>query len=354
MRKLRRLAVGVLCAAGLLVPAQLLGATAAQAATFVDLTLINGWTAYGPDTSKPQVEILSGIVHLKGAMATAGTDPEAFVLPAAYRPATYVFVPVDMCNGTNGRLDIRPTGAVTVEQQFGDPFSNAQCFTSLDGVSFAKSAKSFTALTLQNGWANAPFGTSNAAVRNVAGVIHFKGAISTAGTNPVAFTLPSAFRPAQAVFVPVDLCNGTNGRLDIAHSGTVTVQAEGGTFSNAQCLTSLDGASFVKSGTGFTTVTLQNGWTGGAFGTRTPKAGAVSGLVHLMGAVEFGTDAVIFTLPPALAPAADVYVQVDLCGVTNGRLLILPDGRVSVQQKLGDPFSNAQCFTSLDGVSFAP
>ena len=33
---------------------------------------------------------------------------------------------------------------------------------------------------------------------------------------------------------------------------------------------------------------------------------------------------------------------------------IQTDGTVSVQQMLGDPFSNAQCFTSLDGVSFAP
>jgi hypothetical protein len=42
----------------------------------------------------------------------------------------------------------------------------------------------------------------------------------------------------------VDLCNATNGRLSIQHNGVVTVEAQGGTFSNAQCFTSLDGASF--------------------------------------------------------------------------------------------------------------
>jgi hypothetical protein len=42
----------------------------------------------------------------------------------------------------------------------------------------------------------------------------------------------------------VDLCNATNGRLDIQPTGVVTVEAEGGTFGNAQCFTSLDGASF--------------------------------------------------------------------------------------------------------------
>ena len=105
-------------------------------------------------------------------------------------------------------------------------------------------ATTFTPLTLQNGWTNAPFGTGNAAVRTISGIVHLKGAISTAGTNPVPFTLPSAFRPASVVFVPVDLCNATNGRLQIEPTGVVTVEAEGGTFSNAACFTGLDGASF--------------------------------------------------------------------------------------------------------------
>jgi hypothetical protein len=73
--------------------------------------------------------------------------------------------------------------------------------------------------------------------------VHFKGAIGS-GTSSVAFTLPAGFRPATDVYVPVDLCNTTNGRLYIVPSGVVQVEAEGGTFSNAQCFTSLDGASF--------------------------------------------------------------------------------------------------------------
>jgi len=63
---------------------------------------------------------------------------------------------------------------------------------------------------------------------------------------------------------------------------------------------------------------------------------------------------VAFTLLQALAPAADTYVKVDLCDATNGRLFIQPTGVVTVQQQSGDPFSNAQCFTSLDGASFVP
>ena len=109
----------------------------------------------------------------------------------------------------------------------------------------ARSATStWTALTLQNGWTNSPFGTSAAALRTVSGIVHFKGAIATTHTNPVPFTLPPSFRPSAVVFVTVGLCNATNGRLQIEPSGVVTVEAEGGAFSNAACFTSLDGASF--------------------------------------------------------------------------------------------------------------
>jgi hypothetical protein len=354
MRKLRHIAVCALCTVGALLPVQFFSATAAQAVTFTNLTLLNGWTAGPFSTGQPSVAIIGGIVRFRGAIATSGTNPEPFVLPASFRPSTNVFVPVDLCNATNGRLDIAPSGVVTVEQQSGDPFSNAQCFTSLDGASFALSATGFTGLTLQNGWTNAPFGTSNAAARNVSGIIHFKGAVAS-GTSGVLFTLPASFRPAKDVYVPVDLCNATNGRLHIASSGVVDVEPEGGTFSNAQCFTSLDGASFALSAAGFTALTPQNGWTGGPFGTSAPAVSDVSGVAQLEGAISTsGTSPVAFTLPQALAPASDTYVQVDLCNATNGRLFIHTDGTVTVQQKSGDPFSNAQCFTSLDGVSFVP
>jgi hypothetical protein len=45
-----------------------------------------------------------------------------------------VFVPIDLCGGTKGRLFIQPTGEVVVAAQ--TAFTDAQCFTSLEGVSF--------------------------------------------------------------------------------------------------------------------------------------------------------------------------------------------------------------------------
>jgi hypothetical protein len=113
------------------------------------------------------------------------------------------------------------------------------------GAAQATNVNALTALTLKNGWTNAPFGTSNAAVTSVSGIVHLKGAIATSGTNSVPFTLPANFRPGTSVFVKVDLCNATNGRLFIQHNGVVSVEAENGAFSNARCFTSLDGVSFV-------------------------------------------------------------------------------------------------------------
>ncbi len=251
-RRLRQLAVCAVGVVAVTLPVGAVGTVAAQAAIsfpgaltsgWTPLTLQNGWTNSPFGTSAAAVRTISGIVHFKGAIATTGSNPVPFTLAGAFRPASVVFVPVDLCNATNGRLQIEPTGVVTVQAE-GGAFSNAACFTSLDGVSFAKSASSFTPLTLQNGWTNSPFGTSAAAVRTISGIVHLKGAIATTGSNPVPFTLPAAFRPASVVFVPVDLCNATNGRLQIEPTGVVTVQAEGGAFSNAACFTSLDGVSF--------------------------------------------------------------------------------------------------------------
>src|SRR5262249_11234299 len=135
-----------------------------------------------------------------------------FTLPPAFRPATNVYVPVDLGNASNGRLVIQPTVGRASRTAMG-AFANAQGFTSLDGASFATSASSFTPLTLQNGWANAAFGPSNAAVRTIGGIVHFKGAIAHGAGSP--FTLPPAFRPATNVYVPVDLCNAYNGWLVI-------------------------------------------------------------------------------------------------------------------------------------------
>ena len=323
-------------------------ATTTSALIAEDLGLKNGWINAPFATRNAGLSVASGIVHLKGAIAS-GTGSVAFTLPSGFRPAASMYVPVHLCNATKGRLFIQPSGDVSI-QTLGS-FSDAQCFTSLEGASFAPSPIGFTGLSLLNGWTHAPFGTGSAAVEIVDGIVHFRGAIS-GGTSAQLFTLPSQFRPSTMVYVPVDLCGAAEGRLIIQPSGDVTVQARSGALSEAQCFTSLDGASFTQDPSAFTPLSLLNGWTGASFGTATPGVATIGGVVHLKGAISGGASPSVFTLPSAFRPATNTYVPVDLCNATKGRLLVQPSGDVTVQAE-GGVFTNAQCFTSLEGASFS-
>lgn len=60
-------------------------------------------------------------MQFRGAIATTETNSRS-VLPPALSPATYVYIPVDLCNATNGRLFIQPNGTVTVQAR--GPFSS--------------------------------------------------------------------------------------------------------------------------------------------------------------------------------------------------------------------------------------
>jgi len=354
-RRLRRAAAGAVCAAAVTVP--LAGAAAAQTVmitpTFTPLTLVNGWANYGNGTASAAVVSINGIVHLHGGIKTSGTNPEPFTLPTGDRPAGDVYVPIDLCTGDNGRLEITPNGVVIVQAEAGN-WASAQCYTSLDGVSFAKSASSFTPLTLVNGWANYGNGTASPAARNISGIVHLEGAMQTTGTNQVAFTLPPGDRPTLRVFVPVDLCDATNGDLFIQADGSVTVEAEGGDWSNAQCFSSLDGVSFAASASSFTPLTLENSWTSTGLASASPAVRVISGIVHLEGDMYTnGINPVPFTLPAGFRPAHNVAVKVALCGRDSGDLVIGPGGEATVQAE-GANWVNAQCQTSLDGVWFAP
>jgi hypothetical protein len=321
-----------------------------EAAVATPLTLFNGWTNAPFGTNNSAIQKFNGIVYFKGAIAS-GTSTEPFVLPVGFRPATWVYVPIDLCNAQKGRLIIEPTGVVHVAAE--GAFANAQCFTSLDGASFARNAAGFTPLTLINGWTNAPFSTSNAAFKNISGIVHFKGAIATSGTNTAPFVLPAGIRPDKVKYVPVDLCNAANGRLIINPNGTVIVQSEK-LFSSAQCFTSLDGAWYaIAAAPGFKKLTLLNGWTNTIYNTAPAAANAAHGKVpvRLRGAISTsGVSAQPFVLPLADRPVTNVYINIDLCNATKGRLFIQSNGTVSVQAETS--FSNAQCFTSLEGASF--
>jgi hypothetical protein len=291
-------------------------------------------------------------VQFKGAISTStsNTNNVAFILPPAFRPSKHVSVPVDMCNATAGELNISPTGATQVIS--GGATSNATCFTSLDGVSFAQSPKSFTVLKLQPTWTQ--FGSlfRKAAGRLVGGVVHLEGEISPTSNKAIAFTLPAALRPSKNVNVLINVCTGGIGRLHITSKGVVSVRSDEG-FWAVKCGTSLDGATFALSPRSFAALKLKNGWINAPAGTAKAAVRTVSGVVRLRGAIRTsGSNAEPFVLPTEFRPVHDVYVPVELCNGGNGRLIIAPDGAVEVQAQ--SSFTQAQCLTSLDGVSFVP
>jgi hypothetical protein len=109
-----------------------------HALTFKSLKLINGWHVYGGQRTPSAAIDSNGIVHLKGAIHTGGTNHSAFFLPAGMSPSNLIYITVDICDGYTGRLDITTDGKAYVETPTGFLFGKAQCFTSLEGVSFVR------------------------------------------------------------------------------------------------------------------------------------------------------------------------------------------------------------------------
>jgi hypothetical protein len=354
MKRLSKFLVGGLAAVGVAVP--IATATASVAgATSSNLTLNSPWTGAPFGTNAPSVSVSGGVVAFRGAIAapSGNANEEAFVLPVPYRPAVNVFLPVDLCGSNTGRLMIEPNGESFVEQADGT-LSHADCFTSLDGVSFVQTS-AVTPLALINGWSSSSSdnGTANPAAAVVSGVVHLQGAIEASSpSSNEPFVLPSNMTPSVPVFVPVDMCDGTNGRLQIGTNGSVSLREEDGGTSFEDCFTSLDGASFVLHPKNSTALKLKNGWVNQAFGTAPAAAELVNGVVRFQGGISGGATSVITTMPLSLRPTKDVFVKVDLCdAAVDGRVEIQPSGKVSIQEADG-LLGTAQCFTSLDGASF--
>jgi hypothetical protein len=105
---------------------------------YTDLNLKNGWSAYGSGSYRPGAALdAQGIVHLRGAIAQGIADGNNFArLQTAFRPDKDVFMPVDTTNANQGRVFILADGQASVVAEAGGSQSNAQLFTSLDGVTY--------------------------------------------------------------------------------------------------------------------------------------------------------------------------------------------------------------------------
>jgi hypothetical protein len=316
-----------------------------------NFVLPNGWVNHPYGTDDAKAALNQNTVHLRGAVQ-AGSSADLFQLPSTMRPSGNVFIPITLCDAAKGRLYVNTQGWVQVQEE-GAEFWRAQCFTSLDGASFAINSTGATPLTFLPGWTNTPYNTRAPAVRVVDGVVRFQGAVSGNGTSSSPFNVPSGFRPfGRTVYLPVDLCNAAKGRISIDVDGNVLISPYG-SFGDAQCFTSLEGLAYPTNAG--SALALLNGWTNAdpSMHTNSPTVINVGGIVRLGGAMKTtGTNAVAFRLPANMRPATAVYATVSLSLGMEGRLLIQPDGYVQVQVPAGQTFGFAQAFTSLEGVSF--
>jgi hypothetical protein len=110
----------------------------------------------------------------------------------------------------------------------------------------AAAAVHWHALTLQNGWVYAGFGSYHAAYyKDSGGVVHLRGSLSSGTPYPTAaFRLPLAARPVHTLWLTVYALSGASGGLVIYPNGQAKAFDDTGTNSDVIGYTSLDGISF--------------------------------------------------------------------------------------------------------------
>ena len=100
-------------------------------------------------------------------------------------------------------------------------------------------------------------------------------------------------------------------------------------------------------------ISLTNGWTNYYSAGKRPPAWAldVQGVIHLRGAIQDGSTTTFGRLPQSVRPSAKLYIVTDLCAAAVGRITVDTDGFLEVDYL--DVFSDATCFTNLEGVTWA-
>jgi len=192
----------------------------------------NSWANYGGATGVARFrKYPDGKVAIAGAIKT-GTPPSvAFTLPAGYRPASAIFLPIITSGGT-GYLNVATDGTCTVNQLTGA----ATTQTLLDNVEFDTESVTATATVgaqpmdtmhyvgapgepaFQNGWQN--YGGAFTPVgfrKDPTGRVLIKGMMNKAGgnfiANEVLFTLPPGYRPVEQMMMSAR-CNGGSAQPD--------------------------------------------------------------------------------------------------------------------------------------------
>jgi hypothetical protein len=149
-----------------------------------------------------------------------------------------------------------------------------------------------------------------------------------------------------------ELINRTVSRYKLEHKTLTGNEINESTLTNvanSQRLGGLAASRFARIGTlKFTIAALQNGWTGGDYGSAAPGyAEDQLGIVHLRGSLAGGASGTVaFTLPHGMRPAANMWLPAYTLAFTEGSVEIDTSGDVIPTG------SNVTGYTSLDGISF--
>jgi hypothetical protein len=325
--------------------------------TWHQLTLINGWQSGQSQFAGdgiPAWAVRNGVVYLSGSVIqTSGTNSEFAMLPPTARPSRVLYLTVSTVAHTQGWIIVYPSGAIYATA---NPYSNAQGFTSLAGVSYPAPALATTKPSLENGWqsSDSQWGTGDPSYSVSNGMVYLTGSLhQSAGADQAFGVLPPAARPAHTMYFSVYTYNGTIGLLEIDTSGTMYAY-----FGGAQQYTSLAGVSFPVASAPTNQLTLINGWKSAqpTYGTGDPSYSVSNGMVHLSGSLvqpQAGATGQMFAiLPKAARPTYYLYIKAMVYSgstANTGTVVITPNGELYADSL---PLSESQQYTSLAGISY--
>ena len=314
------------------------------------LTLLDGWQTASSKllvTGKPGWAVRDGVVYLRGAVKQPNPSGNATFgsLPKGARPAHNLYIEIYTNSDTPGILYIGSNGKMEAYD------GNAYTFASLAGVSFPTAAVKSHPLSLEHGWESSQsiYNTGNPAYAVSNGVVYLSGSLHSAGSSHLAFTLPKAARPAHVMYISVYTFDGAVGWLEILPTGQVDVDG-----SDAASYTSLARISFPVARTSWHDFRLEDGWKSGAshYHTGAPAYAVINGVVYLGGAMYQPSPSTgLWTdIPAAARPANVLELEVYTVDGTAGAVAMTDSlGLVS-----SNPFSDAEEFTSLAGLSYPP
>lgn len=290
----------------------------------------------------------AGVVVLKGVVKNGDTTSGTTImrLPAGYRPTERISFQTDS-NLTASRIDILPTGEVTVER-------GSSAWITLDGIRFVSSTASYTwsaVSNFSNGWVNhggvySPLKTTTDSM----GRAHIQGVVKD-GTY-TNFTNILASLPASQQTVYFSLVPAASGAFNfISHFSTIQAKgvAASQTFYGLQSMYYPSGYAGWNNLAASGVSPLSNGWIYTTVANRpSPQYTKSSdGIVTLKGYITSGTTTsgtVIATLPAGYRPKERICLA-SVANNAHARIDIKANGDIVVMLA-------SSTWTSLDGFSF--